>query len=97
MEHVRDPESGFNVYGSGYTADDRAISRVMMNYVANFVRSGDPTKPRPRSAESSIEDRFYGTPWPQYSQATREAYMEIGGTFLLFVEVSGGKTIFFKF
>jgi hypothetical protein len=29
------------------------------------------------STQSTIEDRFYGVPWPEYNQATREAYLEI--------------------
>ena len=29
------------------------------------------------SSQSSIEDRFQGLPWPQFSSQTREAYLEI--------------------
>jgi hypothetical protein len=29
------------------------------------------------STQSTIEDRFHGIPWPQFNQASREAYLEI--------------------
>jgi hypothetical protein len=62
---------------SGFNNEDRGISRVLMHYVSNFAKSGDPSKPFPMSTESTIEDRFHSTPWPQYNQASREAYLEI--------------------
>lgn len=37
----------------------------------------NPLKPVSISTQSTIEDRFHGTPWPQFSPETREAYLEI--------------------
>uniref|UniRef100_A0A915LJF5 Carboxylesterase type B domain-containing protein n=1 Tax=Meloidogyne javanica TaxID=6303 RepID=A0A915LJF5_MELJA len=60
-----------------FSPEDKQISRVMMTFMANFVKSGDPTRPLPMSSQSNIEDRFQGLPWPQFSSQTREAYLEI--------------------
>ncbi|KAL3075188.1 hypothetical protein niasHS_013411 [Heterodera schachtii] len=60
-----------------FTVEDKQLSRVMITYVTNFVKSGDPTRPHPMLPLSSLEDRFQGIPWPQFSASTREAYMEI--------------------
>uniref|UniRef100_A0A183CAU1 COesterase domain-containing protein n=1 Tax=Globodera pallida TaxID=36090 RepID=A0A183CAU1_GLOPA len=60
-----------------FSAEDMQLSRVMITYVTNFVKSGDPTRPQPMLPLSSLEDRFQGIPWPQFSASTREAYMEI--------------------
>uniref|UniRef100_A0A914BUN4 Carboxylesterase type B domain-containing protein n=1 Tax=Acrobeloides nanus TaxID=290746 RepID=A0A914BUN4_9BILA len=62
---------------SGFTGEDKGISRVMMHYVSNFVKSGDPSKPLHITTQTTIEERFHSTPWPQFSQASREAYLEI--------------------
>ena len=88
----RDKEG--QIYG-GFNNDDKVMSKVMMQYVANFVKSGsvfgeglfyachrytlfrDPSKPQPISSRTVIEERFHGTMWPQFSQATREAFLEI--------------------
>uniref|UniRef100_A0A915D9S0 Carboxylesterase type B domain-containing protein n=1 Tax=Ditylenchus dipsaci TaxID=166011 RepID=A0A915D9S0_9BILA len=35
------------------------------------------SKTQAMSTETTIEDRFHGTPWPQYTPVTREAYLEI--------------------
>uniref|UniRef100_A0AC34Q1P8 Carboxylesterase type B domain-containing protein n=1 Tax=Panagrolaimus sp. JU765 TaxID=591449 RepID=A0AC34Q1P8_9BILA len=61
----------------GFNNDDKNIARVMMHYVSNFVKSGDPSKPNQLSTQTTIEDRFHATAWPQFSQASREAYLEI--------------------
>uniref|UniRef100_A0A7E4V8S3 COesterase domain-containing protein n=1 Tax=Panagrellus redivivus TaxID=6233 RepID=A0A7E4V8S3_PANRE len=65
------------LYTGGFNNDDKNIARIMMHYVSNFVKSGDPSKPTPMSTQTSIEDRFHSTPWPQFSQASREAFLEI--------------------
>ncbi|KAI6232384.1 Neuroligin-1 [Aphelenchoides besseyi] len=56
---------------------DAGISKVLMRYVSNFVKSGDPSKPQTMSTQSTVEDRYHGVPWPEYSQASRESYLEI--------------------
>lgn len=43
----------------------------------NGLKFSDPTKPQQMSTQSTIEDRFFGVPWAEYNQATREAYLEI--------------------
>ncbi|PAV77947.1 hypothetical protein WR25_14027 [Diploscapter pachys] len=62
---------------SGFNADDRGISRVMMHYIANFVKSGDPSKPLQMSKNFPLSDAFSSTAWPQFDQPNREAYLEI--------------------
>uniref|UniRef100_A0A0N4ZRS0 COesterase domain-containing protein n=1 Tax=Parastrongyloides trichosuri TaxID=131310 RepID=A0A0N4ZRS0_PARTI len=62
---------------SGFNKDDRDMSKVMMNYVSNFIKSGDPTKPRSFNRDSSTEIRFENIIWPQFNQANREAYLDI--------------------
>ncbi|TKR81310.1 hypothetical protein L596_015200 [Steinernema carpocapsae] len=62
---------------SDFSADDKGLARVMMHYVSNFVKSGDPAKPAAMSTATTMEDRFHSTAWPAYSPATREAYLEI--------------------
>ncbi|VDM38386.1 unnamed protein product [Toxocara canis] len=62
---------------SGFNTEDRGIARVMMHFVSNFVKSGDPLKPVSLAADFPIEERFHGTAWPQFNQANREAYLEI--------------------
>lgn len=37
----------------------------------------DPSKPLQLSTQTTIEDRFHSTAWPQFNQASREAYLEI--------------------
>ncbi|PAV75764.1 hypothetical protein WR25_11712 isoform C [Diploscapter pachys] len=68
------PNSGLY---SGFNADDRGISRVMMHYIANFVKSGDPSKPLQMSKNFPLSDAFSSTAWPQFDQPNREAYLEI--------------------
>uniref|UniRef100_A0A1I8BGX7 COesterase domain-containing protein n=1 Tax=Meloidogyne hapla TaxID=6305 RepID=A0A1I8BGX7_MELHA len=60
-----------------FSPEDKQICRVMMTFMANFVKSGDPTRPLPISSQSNVEDRFQGLPWPQFSSQAREAYLEI--------------------
>lgn len=62
---------------SKFRQEDKSISKIMMRYVSNFVKSGDPSKPQQMSTQTTIEDRFHGIPWPEYNQATRESYLEI--------------------
>ncbi|GMT04214.1 hypothetical protein PENTCL1PPCAC_26388, partial [Pristionchus entomophagus] len=62
----------------GFDSDDRGLSRVMMNYVSNFVKSGDPQMPTKMSKQSGMEETFARVAWPQYNQMNREAYLEIG-------------------
>ncbi|GMR32569.1 hypothetical protein PMAYCL1PPCAC_02764 [Pristionchus mayeri] len=62
----------------GFDADDRGLSRVMMNFVSNFVKSGDPQMPTKMSKQSGMEENFARIAWPQYNQMNREAYLEIG-------------------
>ncbi|KJH41052.1 Carboxylesterase [Dictyocaulus viviparus] len=61
----------------GFNAEDRGISEVLMHYVANFVKSGDPTKPVLMSKSVPMGDAFHSTAWPQFDQPNREAYLEI--------------------
>ncbi|VDM62007.1 unnamed protein product [Angiostrongylus costaricensis] len=61
----------------GFNAEDRGISQVMMHYVANFVKSGDPSKPLPMLKSFPMGDAFHSTAWPQFDQPNREAYLEI--------------------
>ncbi|VDM82390.1 unnamed protein product [Strongylus vulgaris] len=62
---------------SGFSAEDRGISQVLMHYVANFVKSGDPSKPTPMPKSFPMGDAFHATAWPQFDQPNREAYLEI--------------------
>eukprot|EP00081_Caenorhabditis_elegans_P007615 NP_001257224.1 Neuroligin-1 [Caenorhabditis elegans] len=62
---------------SGFNTDDKGISKVMMHYVSNFVKSGDPSKPNPMSKNFPMGDVFHSTAWPQFDQPNREAYLEI--------------------
>ncbi|CAP27658.1 Protein CBR-NLG-1 [Caenorhabditis briggsae] len=62
---------------SGFNSDDKGISKVMMHYVSNFVKSGDPSKPNPMSKNFPMGDVFHSTAWPQFDQPNREAYLEI--------------------
>lgn len=62
---------------SGFNNDDRGIAKVMMHYVSNFVKSGDPAKPQPLSKNFPMGDAFHSTAWPQFNQPNREAYLEI--------------------
>ncbi|KAL3989801.1 Neuroligin-1 domain protein [Acanthocheilonema viteae] len=62
---------------SGFTNEDQMISRVMMHYISNFVKSGDPTKPAQLPATTSIAERFHSAAWPQLTQRNREPYLEI--------------------
>uniref|UniRef100_A0A0K0E037 COesterase domain-containing protein n=1 Tax=Strongyloides stercoralis TaxID=6248 RepID=A0A0K0E037_STRER len=62
---------------SGFSNKDKNIAKIMMNYIGNFVKSGDPTKPKSFNRDSSIEVRFENIIWPQFNQANREAYLEI--------------------
>ncbi|VDK87604.1 unnamed protein product [Onchocerca ochengi] len=62
---------------SGFTAEDQMISRVMMHYISNFVKSGDPTKPVQLQAVTPIAERFHSAAWPQLTQRNREPYLEI--------------------
>ena len=62
---------------SGFNSDDKGISKVMMHYVSNFVKSGDPAKPNPMSKNFPMGDVFHSTAWPQFDQPNREAYLEI--------------------
>uniref|UniRef100_A0A1I7V3L8 COesterase domain-containing protein n=1 Tax=Caenorhabditis tropicalis TaxID=1561998 RepID=A0A1I7V3L8_9PELO len=62
---------------SGFNSDDKGISKVMMHYVSNFVKSGDPSKPSPMSKNFPMGDVFHSTAWPQFDQPNREAYLEI--------------------
>uniref|UniRef100_A0A0K0EUU8 Neuroligin-1 (projected from Caenorhabditis elegans ortholog nlg-1) n=1 Tax=Strongyloides venezuelensis TaxID=75913 RepID=A0A0K0EUU8_STRVS len=64
---------------SGFNSEDKNMAKVIMNYVSNFVKSGDPTKPRSFNRDSSTEMRFENIIWPQFNQANREAYLEISG------------------
>uniref|UniRef100_A0A0R3RTA7 COesterase domain-containing protein n=1 Tax=Elaeophora elaphi TaxID=1147741 RepID=A0A0R3RTA7_9BILA len=62
---------------SGFTNEDQMISRVMMHYISNFVKSGDPTKPVQLQALTPIAERFHSAAWPQLTQRNREPYLEI--------------------
>nr|CDJ80083.1 Carboxylesterase domain containing protein [Haemonchus contortus] len=62
---------------AGFSAEDRGISQVMMHYVANFVKSGDPSKPAMMRKSFPMGDAFHSTAWPQFDQPNREAYLEI--------------------
>uniref|UniRef100_A0A915A7H0 Carboxylesterase type B domain-containing protein n=1 Tax=Parascaris univalens TaxID=6257 RepID=A0A915A7H0_PARUN len=62
---------------SGFNADDRGVARVMMHFISNFVKSGDPSKPVLLSSDFPIEERFHSTAWPQFNQVNREPYLEI--------------------
>ncbi|MCP9257032.1 Neuroligin-1 [Dirofilaria immitis] len=62
---------------SGFTIEDQMISRVMMHYISNFVKSGDPIKPVQLQAITSIAERFHSVAWPQLTQRNREPYLEI--------------------
>uniref|UniRef100_A0A0N5AJH8 COesterase domain-containing protein n=1 Tax=Syphacia muris TaxID=451379 RepID=A0A0N5AJH8_9BILA len=62
---------------SDFTEIDKGISRVMMNYISNFVRSGDPSKPQDLTPLSSVEEKYGHVPWLQFNQANRESYIEI--------------------
>lgn len=62
---------------SGFSAEDRGISQVMMHYVANFVKSGDPSKPNSMQKSFPMGDAFHATAWPQFDEPNREAYLEI--------------------
>ncbi|CAJ0574213.1 unnamed protein product, partial [Mesorhabditis spiculigera] len=62
---------------SGFSPEDKGLSKVMMQYLANFVKSGDPSKPQGMTRTSSIEERFHSIAWPQFDQPNREAYLEI--------------------
>ncbi|VDK75259.1 unnamed protein product [Litomosoides sigmodontis] len=62
---------------SGFTNEDQMISRIMMHYVSNFVKSGDPTKPVQLQAMTPIAERFHSAAWPQLTQRNREPYLEI--------------------
>ncbi|KAJ8030683.1 Acetylcholinesterase [Holothuria leucospilota] len=44
--------------GTGYSEDEKTLSRKMMRYWANFARTGDPNSP---------EDEFNGPEWPLYT------------------------------
>lgn len=48
-----------------------------MHYIANFVKSGDPSKPLQMSKNFPLSDAFSSTAWPQFDQPNREAYLEI--------------------
>ncbi|GMT31215.1 hypothetical protein PFISCL1PPCAC_22512, partial [Pristionchus fissidentatus] len=63
---------------NGFDADDRGLSRVMMTYLANFVKSGDPQTPTKIGKHTGMEEVFSRVAWPQYNQMNREAYLEIG-------------------
>ncbi|VDD96747.1 unnamed protein product [Enterobius vermicularis] len=56
---------------------DKGISRVMMNYISNFVRSGDPSKPQDISPVTAVEEKYGHVPWLPFNQANREPYIEI--------------------
>ncbi|EFO24748.2 hypothetical protein LOAG_03741 [Loa loa] len=62
---------------SGFTPEDQMISRVMMHYISNFIKSGDPTKPVQLQALTPIAERFHSAAWPQLTQRNREPYLEI--------------------
>lgn len=62
---------------SGFNAEDRGVARVMMHFISNFVKSGDPSKPVLLSSDFPIEERFHSTAWPQFNQVNREPYLEI--------------------
>ncbi|KIH67988.1 Carboxylesterase [Ancylostoma duodenale] len=62
---------------SGFGAEDRGVSQVLMHYVANFVKSGDPSKPSMMPKSFPIGEAFASTAWPQFDQPNREAYLEI--------------------
>ncbi|RCN36854.1 hypothetical protein ANCCAN_17268 [Ancylostoma caninum] len=62
---------------SGFGAEDRGVSHVLMHYVANFVKSGDPSKPSTMPKSFPIGEAFASTAWPQFDQPNREAYLEI--------------------
>ncbi|CAD5229299.1 unnamed protein product [Bursaphelenchus okinawaensis] len=68
--------NGKNIF-DGFAGNDKDISKVMMTYVSNFVKTGDPSRPKMFSTQTTIEDRFHSVPWPQFNQATRESYLEI--------------------
>uniref|UniRef100_A0A1I7X5E6 COesterase domain-containing protein n=1 Tax=Heterorhabditis bacteriophora TaxID=37862 RepID=A0A1I7X5E6_HETBA len=68
--------SQFQLY-SGFNADDKGISKVMMYYLANFVKSGDPSKPSSIPKNFPMGEVFYSTAWPQFDEPNREAYLEI--------------------
>ncbi|KAK6036755.1 hypothetical protein COOONC_25740 [Cooperia oncophora] len=69
---------------SGFSAEDRGISQVMMHYVANFVKSGDPSKPASMQKSFPMGDAFHSTAWPQFDQPNREAYLEISKSYPYF-------------
>ncbi|CAG9535697.1 unnamed protein product [Cercopithifilaria johnstoni] len=62
---------------SGFTNEDQMISRAMMYYISNFVKSGDPTKSVQLQTIKPIAERFHSTTWPQLTQRNREPYLEI--------------------
>uniref|UniRef100_A0A8R1HPQ8 COesterase domain-containing protein n=1 Tax=Caenorhabditis japonica TaxID=281687 RepID=A0A8R1HPQ8_CAEJA len=62
---------------SGFNNDDKGISKVIMHYISNFVKSGDPSKPGPMSKNFPMGDMFHSVAWPQFDQPNREAYLEI--------------------
>ncbi|CAI4232612.1 unnamed protein product [Auanema sp. JU1783] len=62
---------------SGFNAEDKGMSRVMMHYIGNFVKSGDPTKPLLMPRSFALGDTFHSTAWPQFDEKSREAYLEI--------------------
>ncbi|ETN71385.1 hypothetical protein NECAME_04681, partial [Necator americanus] len=62
---------------SGFNAEDRGVSEVLMHYIANFVKSGDPSKPSSIPKSLLMGDAFHSTAWPQFDQPNREAYLEI--------------------
>ncbi|CAI5455616.1 unnamed protein product [Caenorhabditis angaria] len=62
---------------SGFNSDDKGISKVMMHYISNFVKSGDPLKPQPLAKNFPMGDAFYSSAWPQFDQPSRESYLEI--------------------
>uniref|UniRef100_A0AC35UI29 COesterase domain-containing protein n=1 Tax=Rhabditophanes sp. KR3021 TaxID=114890 RepID=A0AC35UI29_9BILA len=65
-----------NLYTS-FSNEDKEMSKCMMTYVTNFIKTGDPTKPRILSKDSNIESKFQNIIWPQFNQGTREAYLDI--------------------
>ncbi|MFH4974303.1 hypothetical protein AB6A40_001012 [Gnathostoma spinigerum] len=68
--------SDSKLYG-GFSSEDRGLTRALMHYISNFVKSGDPLRPVPMSATLPVESRFHSTSWPQFNQITRESYLEI--------------------
>ncbi|CAB3400756.1 unnamed protein product [Caenorhabditis bovis] len=66
-----------NMLYSGFNSDDKGISKVMMHYISNFVKSGDPSKPQSMAKNFPMGESFHSTAWPQFDQPNREAYLEI--------------------